>query len=309
MNKLFAGLLVGSLVFLLAGGARAAEAHIIVDDKTGHILEASGANEKRQIGSLTKVATAAVVLDMVGLKKIDLNEIVTIPEVAMRAGGANPVGFQAGDAISLRDLIYCALLASDNIAATAIANHAGSRLPNPEGLSPVGNFVAHMNALARGLGMKRTLFLNPTGLDNYTDQTPPYSTAADMARLTRYAYSEADFPFYVSQQSRIVHVFRGGQDLGITVNNTNQLLDQDGIDGVKTGRTNRAGDCIILSAERDPEVRRDGQTTYVTRRRIHVVVLGSTDRVAEGRALTQRGWSLYSAWASEGRKTNRSKAL
>ncbi len=307
-----AGLAVtlGTLLLLSFGGGalKAAEAFVIVDNQTGHILASKNAREKRQIASLTKLATALVVLDMAELKKIDLNQVVAIPPSAMNAGGANPVGLQQGDGMSLRDLIYCSLLASDNIAATALAHHAGTRVPNPDGLSPVGNFVVQMNALARGLKMKRTLFLNPSGLDA-GDETLPYSTAEDVARLTRYAYTDGDIPFYVSQKSRTVHVFRGGQEMPVMINNTNELLGQEGIDGVKTGRTSKAGDCLILSSERTPEVRKDGATTYVTPRRLQIILLGSPDRFGEGMGLTRRGWGLYDTWAQGGRKTDKSKAL
>lgn len=306
------GLAAVFVTFLLlsSGGEtlRAAEAFIVVDNQTGHILASKNAREKRQVASLTKLATALVILDMAELKKIDLNQVVPIPPSALNAGGANPVGLQPGDGMSLRDLLYCSLLASDNIAATALAHHAGTRIPNPEGLSPVGNFVVQMNALARGLKMRRTLFLNPSGLDA-GDKTPPHSTAEDMARLTRHAYTDGDIPFYVSQKSRKVHVFREGQEMSIMINNTNELLGQDGIDGVKTGRTSKAGDCLILSSERTPEVRKDGPTTYVTPRRIQIILLGSRDRFRDGNGLTRQGWSLYDAWARGGRKTDKSKAL
>jgi D-alanyl-D-alanine carboxypeptidase (penicillin-binding protein 5/6) len=199
-------------------------------------------------------------------------------------------------------------MASDNVAATCLAEHVGARLPNAEGLEPVGNFVSHMNALAHTLGMKRTLFLNPSGADNL-EGALPYSTASDMARLTRYAYTEADFPFFVSQKTRIIHVFRGGVDMPIELRNTNELLDQEGIDGVKTGRTRRAGDCLILSTERRPEVQRQGQTVQVTPRRIVIVLLGSRERFGEGLALVRRGWGLYDQWASEGRKINKKQVL
>ncbi|MEX1118635.1 MAG: serine hydrolase [Terrimicrobiaceae bacterium] len=303
---LVAGL--GALLVWGGGSVRAAEALIIVDNQTGHILASKNAREKRQVASLTKLATACVVLDMAELKKIDLNQVVGIPPSALNAGGANPVGLQSGDGMSLRDLLYCSLLASDNIAATALAHHAGTRVPNPEGLSPVGNFVVQMNALARGLKMRRTLFLNPSGLDG-GEQSPPFSTAEDMARLTCYAYRDGDIPFYVSQKSRTVHVFREGQEISITINNTNELLGQEGIDGVKTGRTAKAGDCLILSSERTPEVRKADSTTYVTPRRIQIILLGSPDRFGEGIGLTRRGWGLYDTWARGGRKTDKSKAL
>jgi serine-type D-Ala-D-Ala carboxypeptidase (penicillin-binding protein 5/6) len=288
--------------------ASAAQSYIVVDNQTGLILASKNPNEKLQVASLTKIATAMVVFDWAQLNKTDLSQMATVSARALLAGGINPAGLQEGDSLSLRDLLYTALMASDNVAATAVAQYVGARLPSPEGLEPVGNFVSHMNALARALGMKRTLFLNPSGSDNI-EGALPYSTASDMARLTRYAYSEADFPFFVSQKTRVVHVFRGGVDTPIELRNTNELLDKEGIDGVKTGRTGRAGDCLILSAERRPEVRRNGETVHVTPRRIVLVLLGSQDRFSEGMALTRQGWGLYDQWAAEGRKIEKNEAL
>ncbi len=302
---------LSSLIFLLVAVccANAAQSYIVVDNQTGRILASSNKDEKLQIASLTKVATAMVVLDWAQLNKIDLSQMAPISAAAMSAGGVNPVGLQQGDTMSLRDLLYCSLMASDNVAATALAQYVGSRLPNSEGLSSLPNFVTHMNALARTLGMKKTLFLNPSGFDSYTDGALPYSTSADMARLTRYAYSEADFPFFVSQESRVVHVIRNGADMAVELRNTNELLGRDAIDGVKTGRTSKAGDCLILSAERRPEVQRSGDNVIVTPRRIIVVLLGSRDRFADGAALMRQGWAIYDQWAADGRKVKTSQAL
>ena len=99
--------------------------------------------------------------------------------------------------------------------------------------------------------MARTRFLNPSGVDN---DEKPYSTAADMARLTRYAMNSAGFRFYVSQKEREISIGRGPTRLRYMLRNTNELLGPDEIDGVKTGRTQRAGDCFILSAARPSEV-------------------------------------------------------
>jgi len=249
-----------------------------------------------------------VVFDWAQVSKADMSQMAVVSVRALRAGGLNPVGLLEGDSLNLRDLLYSALMASDNVAATALAEYVGARLPNREGLDPIGNFVSQMNALARTLGMKRTLFLNPSGSDNVQGALP-YSTVSDLARLTRYAYSEADFPFFVSQKTRIVHVVRGGVDMPVELRNTNELLDQDGIDGVKTGRTGRAGDCLVLSAERRPEVQRQGETVFVTPRRIVIVMLGSRDRFVEGMALVRQGWGLYDQWAAEGRKIKKNEAL
>jgi D-alanyl-D-alanine carboxypeptidase (penicillin-binding protein 5/6) len=296
------------LLVASAACASAAQSYIIVDNQTGLILASQNPNEKLQVASLTKIATAMVVLDWAQLSKADLSQMAMVSARALQSGGLNPVGLQAGDSLSLRDLLYTALMASDNVAATSLAEHVGARLPNAEGLEAIGNFVSHMNALAHTLGMKRTLFLNPSGADNLQGALP-YSTASDLARLTRYAYTEADFPFFVSQRTRIIHVFRGGVDIPIELRNTNELLDQEGIDGVKTGRTRRAGDCLILSTERRPEVQREGGTVQVTPRRIVIVLLGSRERFGEGLALVRQGWGLYDQWAAEGRKIKKNQAL
>jgi D-alanyl-D-alanine carboxypeptidase (penicillin-binding protein 5/6) len=304
----FLGAILAVLVLASAACVLSAESYIVVDNQTGMILTSKKPNEKLQVASLTKIAAAMVALDWAQLNRADLSQMAVISSRAVRAGGLNPVGLQEGDSLSLRDLLYTALMASDNVAATALAEFVGARLPNAQGLAPASNFVSHMNALAHTLGMKRTLFLNPSGSDN-VEGTLPYSTASDMARLTRYAYSEADFPFFVSQKSRIVHVFRGGVDMPVELRNTNELLDQEGIDGVKTGRTGRAGDCLILSSERRPEVQRQGESVYVTPRRLILVLLGSQDRFGEGIALARQGWGLYEQWTAAGRQIKKNEAL
>lgn len=287
-----------------------AESSIIVDNQTGRILGGVSANQKLPIASLTKLALAMVALDWSELKGGNLEKTATVPEEAISTtGGINPLGLQAGDVLTLRDLLFACLLASDNVAAVTLADHLGRSLPNPTGLDPVGNTVSHMNALARQLGMRHTLFLNPHGLDTPEGQARPYSSAADLARLTRYAYSKSGLAFYVAQSSRDIHVQRGGASLGVQLQNTNKLLGTDNIDGVKTGRTSRAGDCIILTSEHTPEVTRQGDTVFTTPRRIIVVLLGGANREQEGLALVQRGWALYNDWAAKGRQAKSSNSL
>jgi D-alanyl-D-alanine carboxypeptidase (penicillin-binding protein 5/6) len=199
---------------------------------------------------------------------------------------------------------------SDNIAAFTLAYHVGSELQSSLGAAPKGGpvevFVAQMNALAATLKMQRTRFLNPHGID---DRAQPYSTALDMARLTRYAMNKAAFRFYVSQRERQISWMSAGKKRAYLLKNTNELLGQNGIDGVKTGRTARAGDCLILSSNRQAEVRQEGRTTLVTPRHLIVVVLGSTDRFGEGSALLAQGWQLYDQWAANGRQVQPSKTL
>jgi len=287
---------------------RAAESYIIVDDETGHILDAANANEKRQIASLTKIAAAMVAFDWATATGSSLAGEAEVPPEIAGIGGVNPCGLQPGDRVSLRDLAYAALMQSDNHAAYTLARNVGAQLPNNAGLDPVGNFTAHMNALARKLRMKRTLFLNPHGIDNM--ENPPYSTAADLARLTKYAGDNAAFNFAVSQPTREIAITGAdGTRRAFLLQNTNTLLGQEGIDGVKTGRTSRAGDCVVLSSDREPQaVEVEGQKVAIPRR-ITVVVLGSQDRFGEGLALVRRGWELHDQWTAQGRPISKRSSI
>jgi serine-type D-Ala-D-Ala carboxypeptidase (penicillin-binding protein 5/6) len=299
-----------------AGSIRSASASefIILDSQTGHVLQEQEARKKRQVGSLTKVATAMVVLDWAERKSGNLNQMVVISPDAFVGTGENNIGFQPGDAISLRDLLYAALVQSDNIAAYSLADFVGSQIsslaPAPASgrFTGVGAFVTQMNALGKQLKMERTLFVNPHGIDDHVKPLP-YSTAEDMARLTRYAMNRASFRFYVSQKERQISFQRGSRKMAYLLRNTNELLGNRGIDGVKTGRTARAGDCLILSANRESEIVKQGAMVAVYPRHLIVVLLGSTNRFGEGAALVDRGWQLYDQWAAAGRLVDPKKVL
>src|SRR5438093_535293 len=243
--------------------AAAAQAYVILDAQSGYILEEQEPRRKLQVGSLTKIATASVVLDWEERKAGNLNQVVTIPQEAFVGTLENNIGFQPGDSITLRDLLYAALIQSDNIAAYTLAQHVGSQLgsllPSDVGskFTPVDAFVAQMNALAKQLKMERTRFVNPHGID-YKVKPVPYSTAEDIARLTRYAMNKARFRFYVSQKERQISFDRAGHRRNYMLRNTNELLGKIGIDGVKTGLSARAGQCLVLYANRESEVVRQG---------------------------------------------------
>jgi len=313
-RRLFAAFLSLSL---LAGSVRsfaAASSFVIVDSQTGYMLQEQDARKKRQIGSLTKIATAMVALDWAEHKAGNLNQLVTLSPNAFVGTGENNVGLQPGDVISLRDLLYAALIQSDNIAAYSLADYVGSVIPAVTGdntsqkFGAIANFVAQMNALAKQLKMERTRFVNPHGIDENVKPLP-YSTAEDMARLTRYATTKASFRFYVAQKERQITFQRGPRQLGYLLRNTNELLGTRGVDGVKTGRTTRAGDCVILSATREPEIVKEGATTAVYPRHLLVILLGSSNRFDDGAALVDRGWQLYDQWAAAGRMADPKKLL
>ena len=297
-------LLLSACVLILAPRvirAQECAAYAVADAVTGHLLGAAHETKKLQIGSIAKIATAMVVLDWAEVGKQDLGAIATVPRGASAIGGTNHVGFEPGDRVSLRDLLYAALLQSDNVAAYTLAVHVGHKLPHGAGDATAEElFVAQMNALARKLGMSRTTFLNPHGLDN---RERPYSTAYDLVLLTKYAMNHPSFRFYVSQRERVIaRVPSDGRMVSYKLVNTNDLLGDNAVDGVKTGRTARAGECVVISAARAPESHKNADgSVSVTPQRLIVVVLGATDRFGTASALLKRGWNLFDAWAATGR--------
>lgn len=233
----------------------AASAYVI-DATAGTELYALNPNEPRAIASLTKIATALVVLE-----HADLDDEVVVEGVDLADESESQVGLVADDTLSVEDLLYGLLVPSGNDAARALARFVGGRL-GADGSAPVAAFVAEMNALAARLGLEQTRFTNPAGLDD-----PEHvSTARDLARLTSQAMNDPTFASIVASTSAVL-----GSRLrpeGYAVATTNALLLEGGVDGVKTGTTAEAGGCLIAAAT-------------VGGNRIIAVVLGSPIEVDE----------------------------
>jgi D-alanyl-D-alanine carboxypeptidase (penicillin-binding protein 5/6) len=297
-----AGVLLASLLLPLPHTrAQDASAYAVVDSTTGKILLSKDGSKKMAVGSLTNIATAMVVLDWLDIRKRDINEVVPIPLETM-AFPENPIGFQPGDQASIKDLLYAALMQSDDIAAYTLADHVGRDLPlSTTDETPIQAFVAQMNALARKLNMRNTLFVDSTGME-LNERRLPYSTAPDMAQLARYAMNRSQFRFYVSQKARTMTIdHQSMPPSSYLLQNTNQLLGAESIDGIKTATTRRTGPCVIISAARPPESVQIGDKYIITPRRIEVVVLGSGNRFDTARQLLLAGWQAYDQWAATGR--------
>lgn len=279
------------------------DSYIVVDLHSKKILSAREINKKRQVASLTKIATAIVVLDWVKATGTDRGQNIIIPQSASAIGGPNQLKFRPGDQISIRDALYCSVLGSNNWTAEALAYHVGKDLLVRSGKNgdPVKEFVKHMNALANDHGLKYTKFVNPHGMDH--QGKIPYSSASDVARLTIYAMGKAAFSFICSQTERKVSIASIGGRQEFIVKNTNKILNIDGIDGVKTGLTSKAGPCLVVTAAKQPIVSElaDGNK-QVTPRRLVVVVLGASDRFGAARSLLLRGWEKFEGWNRSGRQ-------
>ncbi len=301
------------LLFVLVAGflssaVSASESYIAVEAHSGKILLELNASQKRPVASLAKIATAMVVLDWANLSQTSMSQMMVVPNEVLGLGGSNPMALQPGDRISIREAMYSMLLGSDNIAAHTLADHAGRSIQSRSGgSSPVGAFVKEMNNLARGLGMSKTRFANPTGLDGSSRSS---STARDMARLSIYAMRNTGFQFYVKQKSRTISSIRAGQKRAFKVGNTHQLIGKNGVSGIRTGLSNLAGQCAATSVEKKPIVQKqtDGRS-LLTSRRLIIITLGSADRWAITRTLISQGWAAYDGWRAQGATVGQAREL
>ena len=283
--------------------------YIAVDAQDGHVALAHAANQRRPVASLTKIATAVVVLDYLRNAGLDAGELMTVPPQVTLLGGPGAAVLQPGDQISIRDGLYAALIASDNYAAETLAAHIGGKLMSAGvGGNPMLAFLGQMNGLASRYGLHDTRFANAHGLD--IEGQRGFSTAADMARLTLHALNVPGFSFYCSQPSRRITIQRQGAPVGVTIATTNELLFRGGIDGVKTGTTTLAGQCLIITAPRPATVVKNADgSTSVTPHRLVVVVLGATNRFSQAWQLLNDGWSAYFQWRQAGSPATPGSAL
>ena len=209
-----------------------AEAAVLVDLDTGQLLFNHNRNERLPIASLTKIMTALLVLE-----RTDPSDLVTVSEEAAsgRVAGISALGLTAGERIRVQELLFALLLQSANDAAVALAEDVGGT---------VDGFVELMNARARALGMSRTRFASPNGLDD-----DGFSSARDLVRVTRTAFRTRGFADVVATRFHTIHS-RDAEPR--TVQNRNVLLWlYPGAIGVKTGYTSDAGFCVVAAAERD----------------------------------------------------------
>jgi D-alanyl-D-alanine carboxypeptidase (penicillin-binding protein 5/6) len=228
----------------------------------GRTLWSRDPDAERAMASTTKIMTALVVLE-----HAEMTDVVTVSQTAAGVGEAE-VDLRPGQEITVGMLLEGMLVRSGNDAAIALAEHVGGSLDG---------FTAMMNQKAASLGLAHSSFANPHGLD----EPGHYSSAEDLATLSTLAMSDARFADMVSQPSVMVDDGQGGAK---RYESSNKLLGTyEGANGVKTGWTNKAGYCLVASAER-------GDIGLVA------VVLGTDsedERFDEARVLLDWGYAHY----------------
>ncbi|MCH5339706.1 MAG: D-alanyl-D-alanine carboxypeptidase [Acetatifactor sp.] len=241
---------------------------LVGDVTTGEIYYEYQADTAYPIASTSKLMTYLLVMDALSAGQITLEEQVVISDTvhALSVAGDGMKILEAGEKVTVQDLLLGALLPSSNECALCLAEAvAGSEEA----------FVQMMNQKAKDLGLSQAIFFNSNGLPTYTKDPVPAKrqnrmSAEDMFRMVSYllrVYPQVTD--ITSMQSAYL------ESLGIVVNNTNPLLyNMSGVTGLKTGTTNKAGACLVTSLTAD-----DGNMEHD----LIVIVLGTEDSIERGR--------------------------
>jgi len=237
--------------------------YILMDSMSGRVLAESGADERIEPASITKVMTGYVAVDQIQQGYVNLSDEVYISENCWKKGGSK-MFIREGTRVLFSDLIKGMVIQSGNDASCAIAEHVAA---SEEG------FVELMQMYAQDLGLVNTQFRNVSGWPD----PEHFSSARDLAILTQQMIR--NFPEHYSLYKEKYFTYND-----IKQRNRNSLLWQDdSIDGVKTGHTESAGYCLVTSG-----VRNDTRLIAVTLR-------SSTEksRLTDNRRLLDYGFRYF----------------
>ena len=208
-----------------------ARAAVLISADTGEAVYALNAAEKLPMASTTKIMTALLCIE-----SGDLYEKFVVDSGAIKVEGSS-MGLQTGDKVTKYDLCCGMLLPSGNDAANAAAVRIAGSL---------SAFAELMNERAREMGLARTYFVTPSGLEGEGHGSSPY----DMAMLAREALRNDTFRSICSQTE--MKLSFGDPPSDRWLKNTNKLLTMcDGVYGVKTGFTDEAGRCLVSACKRN----------------------------------------------------------
>lgn len=252
----------------------AARSYLLLDVTANQLLAQKDIDSPVEPASLTKLMSAYLVFDALKAKKISLTQTLPVSPRAWKMPGSR-MFIDPKMQVPVEDLIKGLIVQSGNDATVALAEGVGGT---------VEHFVQLMNEQAKVLGMKNTSYKNPEGLT-----APGHTTTArDLSILaTRLMH---DFPEYVQYYAIKKYRYPGTPSTNDT--NRNLLLFRDPtVDGLKTGHTDAAGYCMIVTAKRDFPNLNGG-------RRLLSIVLGASSenaRANESQKLLNWGYTAFDA--------------
>lgn len=204
--------------------------YVAIDKDTNNVLLEKNKDEKKLIASITKIMTAYIVIN-----NTNLNQEVTVGDEVLESHGSS-IYLKVGEKIKVIDLLYGLLLRSGNDAALELAIATSGSIEE---------FVKLMNSEAQKIGMKNTIFHNPSGLD---DKSENISTAYDMAILTSRALENKTFSKIFKTKKYTV---KTNMNAHSWINKNKALFMYKYVNGGKTGYTKKAKRTLVTSASKD----------------------------------------------------------
>lgn len=215
---------------------------IIMDADSKVVLYSKNPDLRFSTASTTKIMTA-----LIGLDYFKPQDILTIQEASVEG---SVLGLRLNEQMSFENLMYAMMLPSANDAAVAIAdNYPGGQT----------GFLVKMNEKAKLFKLYNAHYSDPAGLEDSGDYTTPF----DLARLASFAIQNNTFKQVVNTKQKIIYDASGTNVYSLK--NLNELLGIDGVNGIKTGFTEEAGEVLVTSKDEK------GKT-------IIIVVMGSANR-------------------------------
>ena len=221
-------IIVFFILFLLFITDIKAKSTIVMDMDSNRILYSENIHDKRSVASISKIMTCIIAIESLKLYE----EVVVGSEIDNSYGSG--IYIKKGEKLLLIDLLYGLMLRSGNDAALAIQNYVSK------------DFVKLMNDKAKEIGMKNTIFNNPSGLD--INGIGNYSTAYDMALLTSYAMKNDIFRNIVSTKK---YTLTTNMNTYLWINKHKLLHSKPYVTGGKTGYTDIAKRTLVTTASKD----------------------------------------------------------
>ncbi len=213
-------------------------AYLVGDYETGVVLEEHNGEQAIEIASITKIMSYLIVMDQVKEGKISLSDRVEIDEEVARIGGSS-LKLKTGEILTVEELLNGLLVVSANDATNALAKHC---------FSSEEAFVEQMSRKAHELNLNSALFYNCTGLpfidyDGIKKQN--MMSPKDIFTLARYIIDNYPEVVEISSKEELVM-----EERNFSQKNTNDLVGSlAGVDGLKTGYTDKAGYCLVSTAK------------------------------------------------------------
>ena len=212
------------------------QALIVMEAGTGQVLEEVNPHLKHPLASVTKLMTAAIVMEKLESGAAQLNETITVSGAASKMGGSQ-VYLKEGEVFTLEELMKAIMVASGNDAAYAVAEHLAGT---------TDAFVEEMNKKAKRLGMNDSEFHTVHGLPPSSENQADVSSCHDLMILAR---DLLKYPKLLEWTALQIEPFRGG---AFIMHNHNKIIGKlPGTDGLKTGYYSKAGFNIVATAKKD----------------------------------------------------------